>query len=267
MTYCDNHVHTLFSDDGCVSAKAMIKAAAEKGLGHIAVTDHSDPLHPEGYFGVTEEKITAYTETIASLKEYFKNEISVSVGLEIGYTDESAEICARLAENDALEYVINSVHCVDGKDCYEKNFFDGKTRDYALKTYLDAVVRSVRVPYRYDALGHLGYISRVAPYENRAIKYGEFSAQIDAIFSELIKRGAILEVNTSVARAPCKMLPDEDLLKIYYDMGGRKVTTSSDAHTTERLGFGFENVRKTLKSIGFTRLYARKGGEELEFAI
>lgn len=40
-------------------------------------------------------------------------------------------------------------------------------------------------------------------------------------------------------------MPDLPILELYRELGGSIITVGSDAHTPDRVGYGFEQVRKS----------------------
>ena len=47
------------------------------------------------------------------------------------------------------------------------------------------------------------------------------------------------------------MNPLPEILLKYRSMGGNKITIGSDAHRPERVGFGFKDVCRLLRELGF----------------
>lgn len=264
----DCHLHSSYSPDGSVSPEKIIQAAIAKGLKHIAITDHSDLRHPEGYIGVDKSVIDGYLDELTLLKEKYADKIYVAVGLEVGYMNSAKDVIAKLLSHRRPEYIINSVHCVNGTDCYAEGHFDGLDKQAAYGEYLDDVLSSLSAPYPYDTLGHLGYIERVAPYDDdRRMRFKEFEPQLAAIFDKLIKGDKILELNTSLSKATGISVPNDDLVKAYYDAGGRLITLSSDAHGTDRIADGFEKVGSMLKKIGFKYVTVKQNGGYVQFKL
>ena len=64
-----------------------------------------------------------------------------------------------------------AVHACDGNDCYFADYFRGKDKAYAYRSYLEAVRKSLDAPYGYDIVGHIGYVSRNAPYPDKTLRY------------------------------------------------------------------------------------------------
>ena len=89
-------------------------------------------------------------------------------------------------------------------------------------------------------LGHIDYICRYAPYEDKNIIYGQFHEEVDAVLRTALETDTIMELNT-------RRLGDkeaaEKLLTIYqryYALGGRYVSLGSDAHTAQNIGMNFQ---------------------------
>ena len=53
-------------------------------------------------------------------------------------------------------------------------------------------------------------------------------------------------------------MPNYNLIKKYYDMGGRCVTLASDAHIPQNVGVGLSEAKRALREIGFDKYYYYK---------
>ena len=86
-----------------------------------------------------------------------------------------------------------------------------------------------------------------------------YEKQIERLFSLIIEKNIALEINTSGLRQSIgETLPGEDLLRKYYDMGGRLITMGSDAHKPEDIGKGIAEGIALAKKIGFTAVSVYK---------
>lgn len=47
------------------------------------------------------------------------------------------------------------------------------------------------------------------------------------------------------------LTPSKDILKLYYDLGGKIITIGSDSHQKDHLGKYIEENKQILKEIGF----------------
>ena len=151
-----------------------------------------------------------------------------------------------LFERMHFDVVVNSVHFVNGWDVYFPNAFFFKSRRRMYGDYLDLVLKSLDAPYEYDIVAHIGYVTRNAPYKKKVLEYADFPEKFDAILHGIIERGKALEVNTHTS-----LFPTEEILRKYYDYGGRKLSFGSDSHHAE-LCKDYERTCAMLRGIGFT---------------
>ena len=63
------------------------------------------------------------------------------------------------------------------------------------------------------------------------------------------------------------MMPDEPILSLYRDLGGKRITFGSDAHTAARVGIGFREAEERVASLGFTHytVYRKREPIDLPF--
>lgn len=86
--------------------------------------------------------------------------------------------------------------------------------------------------------------------------FNEYKETIEEVLNNIIKAGKGIEVNTSTLRGVVnETMPSIDILKMYYDLGGRIITVGSDAHKAEDVGAGIRESIEVLKSIGFKEIY------------
>lgn len=125
---------------------------------------------------------------------------------------------------------------------------------------------SLDAPYRWDAVGHLGYIGRPSPFERKTLVYSDFPNEIDDILRTIIKKGKILEANSSVGGCAAEgtlCLPDISIFERYYELGGRKINFGSDSHRSDRTGYNYDAVSAALKKVGFDRWTIFAYGKEI----
>ncbi len=255
----DCHVHTDFSSDGKDPPEALVLAAIEKGISFIAFTDHLD-LSKTGQAPPRMRDLAAYCRTLDALKQKYASRIEIAIGAECGWAPDADKVLARMLDGLPFDYIINSIHDVNGADCYDREFYDGKSKQTAYREYLSAVFDSLDAAYPYHAIGHLCYPERVAPYPGRAFLYTEFSDIFDALLKKIIDKQKILELNTSVSGTVC--LPRRDVLARYRALGGEKVTFSSDAHFISRLCDKYAETAALIKELGFSGFTYIAGGKE-----
>ena len=66
----------------------------------------------------------------------------------------------------------------------------------------------------------------------------------------------VIEINSAGLRKPIKeQYPSIDLLNIAYKMD-IPITFGSDAHSINQIGYGYEEVKKIVKNIGYNQCYS-----------
>ena len=271
----DLHTHSAFSPDGVSPLEEMAARAHEQGLKYFGVSEHFDfdyaacgiwidggpmPLtDEEGYFSAAR----------ALQKEYAAKGMRLLAGGEYGFCPDKG-CCERylaLTERQKPDFIINSVHTVDGADCYFPEYFEGKSREQAYGDYLERVRESLDAPYPYDIVAHIGYVGRKAPYPDRMLRYDDFPALFDDILKTIIQKGKILEVNSSTRGIGAPFLPDTGVLARYFELGGRRLSFGSDAHDISRIAEGRETAIAALKALGFAALTIPDCGEYKEILL
>lgn len=251
----DCHTHSLFSSDGKLTIEEMVEIARQRKLSYLAVTDHIDfdailpKNHAPSYW--RQPDADAYCSEVTRLKPIAeKSGIFLAFGAEMGFdSDSAAQTPAReLIERLPFDVIINSVHFAGGIDLYFPEYFVGRTKKQAYDLYLDAVYESLFAEFSFDIVGHLGYVTRQAPYPDKEIRLSESGEKIDKILKRIIDTDKTLEVNTNHG-----MNANEEILRRYFELGGRNVSFGSDAHHGG-LCDGWEQATDLLKKIGFNEL-------------
>ncbi len=254
----------------------MVACAKSLGVRYYGVSEHFDyeylatPITVYGKLITSTTDAERYFSEIRALqKTQNAMDFTLLAGCEMGFYAalQCHEAYAAVHERYHPDFVVNSVHTVDGVDAWFREYFEGKTKQQAYRRYFEAVRSSLDAPYPYDIVGHIGYVSRNAPYPDVKLRYGEFSDILDDILRTIIEKDKILETNSSSRGAGSDFLPDVDILSRYYELGGRKVSFASDAHVTTRIMFGREKVVAALKAIGFTHITVPACGKHISVAL
>ena len=270
----DMHTHSAFSHDGRAELKDMLAAAQRLGVAFYGVSEHHDfdynldlVDNADLRARLEREAGEEYFHAARHLQEDYEGVMNVAIGAEFGYSDDEEVQARYVAEYKKFhpDYVINSVHSIDGKDFAYSRIEGDKKLVYS--AYLSLVRRSLDVPYPYHIVGHIGYAARYVPFEDKTFDLQDFGKQLDDIFCTIIQKEKILEVNTASKQLPQRSIPDKALLKRYYDLGGRKICFGSDAHFPERIAEKWDETIATLKEIGFTHLTLPFRGEEIKIDI
>ena len=242
----DFHMHSRVSFDGHDTGEALAKTALARGLKEICFTDHLD-YDPSG-----EMQGIAF-DTAAYSAEYDALDIpglKIRRGMEFGITVDNREQFRQDLQRRHWDFVLGSVHFVDGQDVYFEPFWRGRTVFQTERRYLEETLACVRLHEDYDVLAHLTYIGKSKAHPApRPVPYAEHRELIDEILRTVAARGKGLEINTSGMDRCGDYLPGADYLRRFRELGGEIVTIGSDAHTAGRVGqYSFE-VCRILKDI------------------
>ncbi|MBQ2919915.1 MAG: histidinol-phosphatase HisJ family protein [Oscillospiraceae bacterium] len=247
----DYHMHTRVSFDGHDSGLAMALAAKERGLKEICFTDHLD-YTPE---------LDMVFDTARYNAEYDALEVPgllIRRGLEFGLTPENPEQLKKDLGRRHFDFVLGSVHLIDGVDVYFAPYWQEKGYEKGLRLFLERTLECVRVHEDYDVLGHLTYVSKARGNPNHAlIRYDDHRAILDEILRELVKHGKGMELNTSGIDRCGGPLPTLDYFQRFHELGGKIVTVGSDAHDVSRAGqYTHEMVAELKKIFGYVCTFA-----------
>ncbi len=87
----------------------------------------------------------------------------------------------------------------------------------------------------------LDYIPRYAPFGDYDFKIHK--EIIEKILKVIIKKNKALEMNTSGFVTEKRQYPKQEVIKLYKQLGGTKITYGSDAHDVRDLGRYFDKVK------------------------
>lgn len=246
----DTHIHTVFSTDSDITIEQAIETAQDEGL-KLILTEHMDLGYPvEGEFVFDAKKyFDDYTK--------YRNK-DLLLGIEIGMNDTHIDEYRKICSNDNYDFVIASIHAVDGIDIYPEDYYIGKTKKEAYHRYLKAMEEGIKAYDFADSLGHIDYISRYARYDDTEMYYEEFKDDIDDVLRAVIESEKVIEINTR--RMNSKSIID-NLMKIYTryaELGGKYVTLGSDAHSQAAIGNHFDEAINIVRKIGLIPVYFKE---------
>ncbi|MBR2048164.1 MAG: histidinol-phosphatase HisJ family protein [Oscillospiraceae bacterium] len=239
----DYHMHSRVSFDGKSTGLEMAMAARERGLKEICFTDHID--YTPAMDMVLDFDVYA--------REYDGLEVpglKIRRGVEYGLEPDNTEQMKLDLAKRNFDFVLGSVHLVEGVDVYMAPYWEGKTVEQAEREYLEEILRAVTVHRDYDVLGHLTYIAKARAHPtHELVRYEEHRELIDEILKCLVRHDKGMEVNTSGIDRCGGSLPTMDIFRRFHELGGRIVTIGSDAHDAGRVGQYAREMEQALKDI------------------
>ena len=171
----DYHMHSRVSFDARDTGLAMALAAKARGLKEICFTDHID-YTPE---------MNMVFDTAVYNAEYDDLQVPGLLnrkGLEFGLTPDNAEQLKIDLLRRHFDFVLGSVHVVDGVDIYMEPYWADKDYDTAIRLHLQTTLEAVRAHEDYDVLGHQTYSSNCGPNPRKELlRYEDHKGLVDEI--------------------------------------------------------------------------------------
>ena len=257
----DSHLHTNFSPDSNVPIDVFAASAVELGVDEIAITDHVDfdPRGPAYAFASFEERERSVRDAAS---RWADRGVSIRFGVEITYERAfEADIRIHLARHH-YDFVIGSVHMGPESPFLGHRvagWVAGRPLADIVAPYFDEVEAAARSGL-FDTLGHLDFVKRYLHPHVLPAALAAAPELYEPILRALVDSGMGLEVNTSGLRqGPRETYPPAPVVARFRELGGRAVTTGSDAHRKEDFAFGLEDGYRVVAGAGFAQLMFRRG--------
>lgn len=241
----DYHTHTTFSCDARDTIDAMCQQAIQLGLREIAFTEHADFEHADSCYGYLQP--AAYFEALEVVRRRYGDRLTIRAGIEVGEPHRYPEETATLLNTYPFDFVLGSLHWVDGHPTFSKQFFNGRPPEMAWREYFEELVRMCRAG-NFDVLAHLDLPKRHDP----TFQPEPYADLIRSALQSLVERGIGIEINCSGLRYPVREpLPGPAVLRWYRELEGEILTIGTDAHSVSHLGQGLAHGLEMAHTAGF----------------
>jgi histidinol-phosphatase (PHP family) len=227
-TLTSYHVHSSWSD-GVDRIQTLAAAAHWHNLTEIGFSDHLVLAPPDPgpvSWSIRPEALPRYVEEVREAQETCP--IPARLGLEVDFFPAQAEIVEDLLRPYAFDYLIGSVHFVDGFPVDESaEQWQALTRaqiDDIHRKYW-RLVAAMAETGTFHVAGHLDIPKKFGFRPSQ-----DFSQEIAAALDSIAAAGMTLELNTSGWGKPCReSYPSEGILR---EAIRRKIpiVVTSDAH-------------------------------------
>lgn len=247
----DFHIHSSFSADSEAPMEQMIEKGISLGLTTMCFTEHMDfGFLSEGLLFETDT--AAYHKKLMECRDKYGGRVELLFGIELGLEPHMAgKLSEYLSEWD-FDFVIGSSHVVEGRDPYYPQFYTGRLEEECYREYFATIPENLRAFSDIDVYGHIDYVVRYGPNQNRFYSYEKYRDLIDEGLREIVSRGIGLELNTAGYKYGLgHPNPHPDVLQRYRTLGGEIITVGSDGHATGQLAYEFGKVRGVLENCGF----------------
>lgn len=252
------HTHTTYCD-GIDTPEEMVRIALEKGFDSLGFSGHSTNPYST-YTHVTEETTRAYQREILRLKEKYRGQIQIFLGLEVDTYSKTPLV--------GYDYLIGSVHylSVDGEVLgfdrsaeAVRELIDGHFGGNALafaKTYYRQLAQMPNCG-SFDVIGHFDILTKnaekISMFDLEDRTYLRYAAEaMDALQGKI----PYFEVNTGAMARGYRTAPypTEQLLRELKHRGFGAII-SSDCHDGRYLDHWFCEAEELLHHCGFRERY------------
>ena len=256
----DYHTHHERCGHAVGTLEDYIRRGIEIGLSQLGVSDHMPLLHvdPAAYYpemAMPMEELPRYVEEAFRLKDKYRGQIDVRVGLEGDYIEGWEEKIEQIITGYPWDYVIGSVHFLgewDVSDFRQVHNWEEKDVFAVYTQYYDAVTKAAQTGL-YDFLGHLDVIKRFGHKPGPELEQETIALERGAL-SAVKEAGIAIELNASGLSKPCaEMFPSERILQAAIEMG-IPLTVGSDAHDPQKLSEHLDQARALLYKLGVREL-------------
>lgn len=259
----DYHVHLRPDDVDTTPASEYFttanadryrSAAEERGIAELGVSEHvyrfTDALE------VWQHELwrECARDDLDSYCSFVREETDLRLGIEADFIPGREDRMAELLDGRDWDYVVGSVHFL-GDAAVDYDRYDvwtsGESPDRVWRKYFEWLGEAA-MSGLFDILAHPDLVKhwgRERPWPERDLRY-----YYEIAMEGIAESGIAVEVSTAGLRKPVgEIYPAQAFLEMVID-AGNPIALSSDAHTPEQIGFGYERALELLDSLGVREL-------------
>jgi histidinol-phosphatase (PHP family) len=244
----DYHTHSERCGHAGGTPADYVEVALAKGIPCVGLSDHLPQIFdndPE--LSMAPEELAGYVEEVQELKRQHPGR--VLLGIEADYRPDTIEAVRALVLRFPFDYVIGSVHHIDGWGFDDARYlaeWDRWNIDDVYRRYFRLVGESAEC----GVFTTLGHIDLVKKFGHRP--HGSMEDAVEEMAARIARAGVLVEVNTAGLRRPAReMYPQLGILRSLHEHGVR-ITFGSDAHKPAEVGSDFDRAAAQALAAGYT---------------
>lgn len=237
------HTHTKRCYHAMDSDEDYVKAAIKAGYTELGFSDHAPFRYHSSFHSsmrMEEDKLEGYVSSLKKLREKYKNQISIKIGLECEYFERYLPWIEEMIAVYDLDYLILGQH-YDATD-ETGIYFGSKLNKVEFKRYVDQCIKGMNTGlYSYIAHPDLANFNTKDPY---------YIEQMTRLCEEAKKLDIPVEFNLLGYRTK-RQYPNDTFFTIVKNVGNR-VIIGTDAHQSGALTDKktYLQARKHLEEMG-----------------
>ncbi len=247
----DYHLHTPRCGHAEGSLEDYVLAGLERGLAEMGFADHLPLPHlADDSLCMSPEQLPVYIAEVRELAGRYP-EARLKLGVEADYIPTHLERISTQLAAHSFDYVLGSVHFVDGWGFDDPRYLDGyRDRDlFVLWRRYFELLGDAAESGLFDILAHPDLIKKfgMRPEQDLSETYEDCVQRIAAA-------GVAVEVSTAGLRKPAgEIYPGPEFLRLCCD-AGIPVTLGSDAHSPSEVADAYEMLPEYLAACGCERI-------------
>jgi histidinol-phosphatase (PHP family) len=181
---------------------------------------------------------------------FVREETDLKLGIEMDFVPGREDRIANQLDGRGWDYVVGSIHFLRDHSLDTEDFSiwgAGESPEKVWRRYFETIAESARSGL-YDIIGHPDLVKvwgRAAP-----IPDGDLRRYYEPAVEAFAETGVAVELSTAGWRKPVgEQYPSAPFLEMLVD-AGCPIALSSDAHTSEQLGFEYERAVELLQDHG-----------------
>jgi histidinol-phosphatase (PHP family) len=244
----DYHLHVIAHADRPMTVENILKyceVAKARGLKQMGITEHDRYLD--------EIDLTAFQEAREKSQD-----VELRLGIEIDFVPGAEERMERDSTALPYDYVIGSVHRVQGEEVDHPDHREiyEKLDAYELYERYYVNVREAALSGCFEILGHPDLIKIFRHFPERDI-----TPMLEETADVVAESGIVVDVNAAGLRKPvCEVYPSRQLLEMFYRRGV-PIILSSDAHAPDQVAMGYDESLKLVNDVGYREVVTFKDRE------
>jgi histidinol-phosphatase (PHP family) len=272
----DFHVHTPYCGHAQGKIINYVETAIANGIQEIGFADHFGRYYLSKSqrrrywdWGMNERDLARYYAELLDLKEVFKGDIEIRIGLEIDYVEGAEELIAPIMSIYPFDFFLCSVHCLPRFGWrHLANYPKGDSAPVYREYF--SVIRSALKSTLFQSLAHIDFIWRYVPWPSS--ENGKVLEDLDNTIKAAADAGSIVEVNANGYvwsqnnAVDLSMDPFETLLNCIHRYHV-PISIGSDAHDPKMVGKAFPELLNLLRQKGITTMMRFSEGKAIAETI
>ena len=211
------------------------EVAKSRGVRQMGITEHDRYL----------DKID-----VAAFQEAREGslEVALRLGIEIDFVPGQEERMDSDSTALSYDYVIGSVHRVDGDEvdrATDQSVYE-RYETYELYAAYYRNVREAALSGRFEVIGHPDLIKIFRRYPDRDI-----TPLLEETADAVAESGVVVDVNAAGLRKPVgEIYPSQEFLEMFHRRGV-PIILSSDAHAPEEVAAGYDRSLRLVRDVGY----------------